>query len=518
MRISRLRTCVMVFFVATLVAIAMLAAFDGTPANLILLGFLGIAVTVVGSAWLASNIMQPLSSLAHAADQKRILTLAYQDQLTGLANRARFSEVLSAAIAAARPGADTVAIFVMDLDRFKYVNDTLGHGVGDHVLREVAGRLLDTVPASGCIARLGGDEFAVLLTGVAATKVVDCAKAMLVALEKPVLYEEQPLDIGTSVGIARFPQHGRDAQALVRNADVAMYVAKRNRSGLAIYNAYYDSTRQEHLSLLGELRRAVEHNELQLVYQPKISLRSSNVSAAEALIRWKHPHKGTVLPAQFIPFAEQTGYIKVLTRWVLAEAIRQCGEWLGTGLQLQVCANISSRDLMNRDLPEQIAALLAENCVPAGLVCLEVTESGFMEDPAHVRKILERLCGMGLRLAIDDYGVGYSSLSYLMKLPVQELKIDRSFIGGIVANPDLMTVVSSTIELGHNLGMKVVAEGVEDADAWNLLEALGCDDAQGFFLSPPLEAAALAGWMRQNDGVDGRDTVCSVTSMRGREA
>ncbi|MBS0420785.1 MAG: EAL domain-containing protein [Proteobacteria bacterium] len=531
---------------------AALSASDRTRTDLILLAFLSLVVAVVGSVWITSNMTQPLNSLAHAAArmaagdysaevdvqradeigslansldhmregiaerEKRLLTLAYQDQLTGLANRAQFSELLSAAIAAARPGTDTVAIFVMDLDRFKYVNDTLGHGVGDHVLRQVAGRLVNAVPASGCVARLGGDEFAVLLTGVAATTVVDCAKTLLAALEKPVLYEGQPLDVGTSVGIARFPQHGRDAQTLVRNADVAMYVAKRNKSGLAIYNAYYDSTQQEHLSLLGELRRAVEHNELQLVYQPKVSLVSSNVSAAEALIRWTHPHKGTILPAHFIPFAEHTGYIKVLTRWVLTEAIRQCGEWLGTGLQWQVCVNISGRDLMNRDLPQQIAALLAEHCVPAGLVCLEIAESGFMEDPAHARKILERLSGMGLRLAIDDYGVNHSSLSYLMNLPVQELKIDRFFVGGIVANPDLSNVVRSTIELGHHLGMKVVAEGVEDGDAWNLLEALGCDDAQGFFLSPPLEAAALVEWMRHHDGAHRRNT--SVTSMRGRGA
>jgi diguanylate cyclase (GGDEF)-like protein len=433
-----------------------------------------------------------------------------------LANRAKFSELLSAAIAAARPGAESIAIFVMDLDRFKYVNDTLGHGVGDHVLRQVGQRLTGVVAAIGCVARLGGDEFAVLLTGAAAARVVDCAKGIVAALESPVCYEGQPLDVGASVGIARFPQHGRDAQTLVRNADVAMYVAKRNKSGLVIYNAYYDTTQQEHLSLLGELRKAVEQNELQLMYQPKVSLHSSNVSAVEALIRWRHPQKGLIHPAQFIPFAEHTGYIKVLTHWVLAAAIRQCGEWLTAGLKLQVCVNIAARDLMNRDLPEQIAALLAEHCVPAGLVCLEVTESGFMEDPAHAQKVLDRLSGMGLRLAIDDYGAGCSSLSCIMKLPVQELKIDRSFIAGISSNPDLATVVRSTIELGHNLGMKVVAEGVEDGNGWDLLEALGCDDAQGFFLSPPLEPAPLVAWMHQHDGVD--TSWSSSAAMGGRGA
>jgi diguanylate cyclase (GGDEF)-like protein len=527
-----------------------LAAFDRLRSTLLILAIVSLLVSMVGSVGIALNITRPLSTLAQAAAQmeagdystavdvhredeigclasslnhmragiaereKRILTLAYQDQLTGLANRAQFSELLAAAIAAARPGAETVAIFVMDLDRFKYVNDTLGHGVGDHVLRQVASRLMNVVPSSACVARLGGDEFAVLLTGAAAPKVVDAAKAIVAALEDPVSYEGQPLDVGTSVGIARFPQHGGDAQTLVRNADIAMYVAKRNKTGLAIYNAYYDTTQQQHLSLLGELRRAIERQELRLLYQPKVSLRSSNVSAVEALIRWVHPDKGVILPAHFIPFAEHTGYIKILTRWVLAEVVRQCGEWLSNGLQLQISANISARDLMNRDLPEQIAALLAEHCVPAGLICLEITESGFMEDPAHAQKVLERLSGMGLRLAIDDYGVGYSCLSYIMKLPVQELKIDRSLIAGIVANPDLSTIVRSTIELGHNLGMKVVAEGVEDGRGWDLLEALGCDDAQGYFMSPPLEAAALVEWMHQHDGVDVHDTAWSTAAAQ----
>ena len=514
------------------------AVFDRMRTTLIALAIMSLIVTIAGSVGIALNITRPLSMLTSAAArmkagdysgevdvrradeigtlasslnhmresiadrEKRISTLAYRDQLTGLANRAKFSEMLAAAIDAARPGAQTVSIFVMDLDRFKYVNDTLCHGVGDHVLRQVSSRLLSVAPSSGCVARLGGDEFAVLLTGAAAPRVVDAAKAIVAALEEPVSYQGQPLDVGTSVGIARFPQHGRDAQTLVRNADIAMYVAKRSKTGLAIYTGYYDTTQQEHLSLLGELRRAVEQHELRLVYQPKVSLRSSNVSAVEALIRWVHPERGVILPGYFIPFAEHTGYIKVLTRWVLAEAIRQCAEWLGSGLQLQISANISARDLLNRDLPDQIAALLAEHCVPAGFICLEITESGFMEDPEHALKVLDRLSGMGLRLAIDDYGAGYSSLSYIMKLPVQELKIDRSFIAGIMTNSDMPTIVRSTIELGHNLGMKVVAEGVEDGHSWDLLESLGCDDAQGYFSSPPLEAAALVQWMHEHDGID----------------
>jgi len=513
---------------------------DPLNISLLALAIASLIVALAGATRIARDITQPLRNVANAASrmaqgdfvsevpiqrtdeigalacalddmreniadrEKRILTLAYRDQLTGLANRAKFFECLGAAIDAARPAAEAVSLFVMDLDRFKYVNDTLGHGVGDHVLREVASLLSRTVPTANCIARLGGDEFAVLLTGPNATKVVDVAKAIVAALTHPILYQDQPLDVGTSVGIARFPQHGQDTQRLARSADVAMYVAKRNKSGVAIYNAYYDTTQQEHLSLLGELRRAVDHNELRLVFQPKLSLRSSNVSAVEALIRWQHPAKGVIHPAHFMPFAEATGYIKVLTAWVLREAIRQSAEWLGVGLKLQISVNISARDLLNGDLPGQIAALLAEHCVPAGLICLEISESGFMEDPAHAQKMLERLSAMGLRLSIDDYGSGYSSLAYVMNLPVQELKIDRSFIHGITAGSDMSTLVRSTIELGHNLGMTVVAEGVEDGKEWNRLKTMGCDDAQGYFMSPPLAPAALVAWMREHDGKESR--------------
>jgi diguanylate cyclase len=445
------------------------------------------------------------SSLNHmrqrvAERERRILTLAYQDPLTGLANRSRFSADLEAAIGIAR---DKVSILLMDLDRFKYVNDTLGHSVGDHVLEQVARRIGQVASSASCIARLGGDEFAVLLTGLAPERVEETAHAIIATLESPILYQEQPLDVGTSIGVAHFPEHGHDAQTLVRNADIAMYAAKRNKSGCQSYDPHYDTHQQEHLSLLGELRQAVEANELRLYYQPKVSLHSANVNSVEALLRWHHPKRGIVSPALFIPFAEHTGYIKVLTQWVLAEAIRQCGEWCRAGLRLQISVNISARDLMNRELPDLIAAMLERHGVPAVLLGLEITESGFMEDPAHAQKVLDRLAALGLRLAIDDYGTGYSSLSYIMKLPVQELKIDRSFISRMIGNADSSTIVRSTIELGHSLGMKVVAEGVEDLEGWNLLRHLGCDDAQGFYMSPPLPAEDLVAWMHAHDAPGG---------------
>jgi diguanylate cyclase len=458
------------------------------PTTLIVLATTGVVVAIAGSMGIMLG---------------RVLVLAYHDPLTGLANRSKFFRKLSSAMESAGVRNETVAILVLDLDRFKYVNDTLGHDVGDHVLRQVASRLR-AVPVSGCLARLGGDEFAMMLKGPAAARVVDTAKAVIAAFAEPILYRDQPLDIGTSVGIARFPQDGRDAQELVRNADTAMYVAKRNKTGIAIYNIYHDA-QQEHLTLMGDLRQAAEQGQLRLVYQPKLSMHSSNVSAVEALIRWTHPRKGDIPPSQFIPFAEATGYIRMLTQWVLAEAIRQCGAWLRTGVKLQVAVNICSRDLLSGDLPDRIASLLSEHEVPPGLLCLEITESGLMEEPECIQKVLDRLSGMGLQLAIDDYGAGYSCLTELMNLPVQELKIDRSLIHTLKEDADMPLIVRSTIDLGHNLGMKVVAEGVEDGDGWQLLKLLGCDHAQGFFLSPPLEAPALLDWMQHHDHAERRE-------------
>ncbi|HEV7608691.1 MAG TPA: EAL domain-containing protein [Steroidobacteraceae bacterium] len=518
-----------------------LAAFGQLRNTLFVLAALSLVLSIIGSVAVAGNITRPLEALASAAArielgdysapvnlkrsdeigvlasslnhmrggiadrEKRILKLAYEDPLTDLANRSRFSNELALAITQAMQGNLKLTILMMDLDRFKYVNDTLGHGVGDHVLREVSTRLQQTVTSAECIARLGGDEFAILIKQGAGQPEENAdfartSREIIAALEAPILFEGQPLDVGTSIGIAHFPEHGRDAQTLVRNADIAMYAAKRNKTGFATYEQHYDTSQQEHLSLLGELRRAVERNELRLYYQPKVSLHSSHVSAVEALIRWEHPTRGLVPPAQFIPFAEHTGYIKLLTRWVIREAVRQCGEWLREGLTLQVSVNISARDLMNRDLPEHVAELLAEHDVTPGLLCLEITESGFMEDPAHAQKVLDRLAELGVKLSIDDYGTGYSSLSYIMKLPVQELKIDQSFISRMADDEEISTIVRSTIDLGHNLGLQVVAEGVEDEAVWDMLRKLGCDDAQGYFMSKPLEAHALASWIRDNHG------------------
>jgi len=506
-------------------------AFAGLRTTLVALGLVSLVISIAASFAIALGITRPLSELAVAAlrirrgdyvspvavervdeigvlasslnhmregiaqREEEILRLAYQDPLTDLPNRSKFNDRLRLAIESAAISGERLSILVMDLDRFKYVNDTLGHGVGDHCLREVARRLPQLLRASDCVARLGGDEFAILLPMSRAERVTTVVKKIIEALEQPILYQEQPLDVGTSIGIAHYPDHGVDAVTLMRNADIAMYVAKRNKTGYAVYDPNYDTTQQEHLSLLGELRRAVEQRELRLYYQPKVSFSRATVNAVEALLRWDHPTRGVVPPAHFIPFAEHTGYIKVLTRWVLEEAIRQCGAWRRDGLTLRVSVNVSARDLMNRDLPDLVSGLLADHKVPADLICIEITESGFMEDPAHAQKVLDRLAALGVHLSIDDYGIGYSSLSYIMKLPVDELKIDRSFISKMITNPEVSTIVRSTIELGHNLGLKVAAEGVENAAEWNLLARLGCDQAQGYFMSVPLPPEQLTEWL-----------------------
>jgi len=508
-----------------------MGSFRMLSAKLVVLGLFSLALSISGSVLIAFGITRPIDALLEAVKrmrrgdysmpiaihrgdeigilaqgldhmragiaerEQRILKLAYEDTLTQLPNRSQFGERLQREILSAGEQQRMLAIFVMDLDRFKYVNDTLGHSVGDHVLREVAVRLRHLLRDDDCVARLGGDEFAVLVPTGDSERIVDLAKSIIVALEQPIDFGGQPLDVGASIGIAMYPAHALDAQTLVRNADIAMYVAKRNRSGYTIYDPHYDTTQQEHLSLLGELRRAVEQGELRLYYQPKVTLSSAGVHAAEALIRWIHPVRGMVPPALFIPFAEHTGYIKVLTRWVLSEAIRQCGVWLRQHLDIEISVNLSARDLMTRDLPELISALLSEHGVPPHMICLEITESGFMEDPAHAQRVLDRLSAIGLRLSIDDYGTGYSSLSYIMKLPVNELKIDRAFVSNMSQDADLMTIVRSTIELGHSLGLKVVAEGVEDSRGCAVLRGLGCDFAQGYYISPPMPAEALPGWL-----------------------
>jgi predicted signal transduction protein with EAL and GGDEF domain len=367
------------------------------------------------------------------------------------------------------------------------------------VLRSVGKRLLEVLRKSDTVARLDGDEFAVLLPDATLDESYEIVAKIQAVLERPVNISGQLLDIGSSTGIATYPEHGADGGEMLRHADIAMHAAKRSHKGVAVFDPNSPLPRRGQLTLLGELRKAVERDELMLYFQPKVNLRTGKTSHCEALVRWIHPERGFVPPLEFIPFAEQTGYIRTITCWVIKAAIRQCSDWQSRGLDMCISVNISARDLLDPDLPGLVADSLKQHGVAADRICLEITESGFMEDTTQALQVLTQFAALGVCLSIDDYGTGYSSLSYIRKLPIQELKIDQSFVKNMVKDRDDATIVRSTIELGHNMGLKVVAEGVEDQFVWDLLRELGCDHAQGYFMSRPLPPKDLETWLAADD-------------------
>jgi predicted signal transduction protein with EAL and GGDEF domain len=353
---------------------------------------------------------------------------------------------------------------------------------------------------------LGGDEFAVLLPlgDVQIAQVI--ARRLLDAVEQPILLEGHRAVIGGSIGIASFPEHGEDLNTLLRHADLAMYAAKRSNSGFAIYDPLYEEQGQNRVSLMAELRHAVEHDELTLYYQPKVPLVNCAITQVEALVRWVHPERGFIPPDEFIPFAEHTGYIKMITRWVLDHALRQAVRWRDAGLNLNISINLSTRDLLNPELPEIFVELMKSHKAAADWLSLEITESAIMADPTRALGVLELLRGLGIHISVDDFGTGYSSLAYLKKLPVGELKIDKSFVINMANDKGDASIVRSTIDLGHNMGLKVVAEGVENRETWDLLRAWGCDIAQGYFISRPLSPDKLVEWLPQSEWQPGAAT------------
>jgi diguanylate cyclase (GGDEF)-like protein len=506
-----------------------LAGFRRLRDTLVVLALVSLALSFAGGAAIARTITLPIDRLAGAArrmqdgdyatpvaaerqdeigalaaglDHMRrgiadregeILRLAYRDALTGLPNRTLFRQQLERAVGA-RDGDACVSVLLFDLDRSKLVNESLGHDVGDHLLQAVGRRLEHALGADVLVARLGGDEFAVLATADDA-RARELATQIGATLEVPIPYDGQPIDVRASVGIATCPQHGMDADTLLRHADVAMYDAKRRHGGHASFDDVTQRGQAKHLSLLGELREALEHDQLRLAYQPKLSLADDVVKGVECLIRWVHPQRGLVSPAEFIPFAESTGYIRQVTQWTLGTAIARAAQWVSAGQPLQVAVNLSVRDLADRDLPRKVQALLDEHGLPAHWLSLEITESGFLEDPDGAQQVLQGLSDLGIRLAVDDYGTGYSSLSYLMRLPVKELKIDRSFVSGLHEDAGRRTIVRSTIEMGQALGLAIVAEGIESAAEVAVLRELGCDHVQGYHVCRPLFAPDLELWL-----------------------
>ena len=423
---------------------------------------------------------------------------ALHDTLTSLPNRALLGDRLQQAIISCARDNKTLALLVMDLDHFKEVNDTLGHHSGDQLLQQVALRLQNTLRRSDTVARLGGDEFAVLLLGADAEDAKKAAGMLLTALEKAFLLEGQMLDVRGSIGITLYPAHGADALTLLRRADVAMYVAKRRQSGYALYASEQDHNSQLRLTLTSELSHAIERQQLTLHYQPKVSFKTGRVVSAEALVRWQRPEHGLVAPDEFIPLAEHTGLIRPLTQWVLYEALRQCAAWRKAGIEITLAVNLSARNLLEAQFTELLASHLAAWSVPPEYLELEITESAIMSDPLRALDALTRLDAMGVGLSIDDFGTGYSSLAYLKKLPVDTLKIDKSFVMNMAQDDNDAVIVRSTIDLAHNLSLRVVAEGVEDQQTWDMLDELGCDIAQGYFLSRPLAAADFMEWLERN--------------------
>ena len=426
--------------------------------------------------------------------QEWLKYLARYDPLTDLPNRNLLYQRLEKEIISHRGDRKSLALMLMDLDGFKEINDTMGHQAGDLLLQEVGRRLQGTSHKHDTVARLGGDEFGVLLTGVNEDRAGLAAAKLLKALEPPFVIGDLTVDVRASIGIAFFPQHGDDSDALLRRADVAMYLAKQSANSYVIYSPERDSYSPERLGLMAELHRAIDQNQLFLVYQPKIDLVTGTTIGVEALARWQHPNLGLIPPDQFIPMAERTGFIKSLTTWGLQTALNQSRIWLKQGFEVPVSVNLSARILHDGHFHDRVAELLDRHGVSSEQLELEITESVIMADPAHALDILTRISAMGVALSIDDFGTGYSSLAYLKKLPVNAVKIDKSFVMHMTADQNDAQIVRSTIDLAHNLGLKVIAEGVENREVWDRLLALGCDQAQGYYMSRPLPAAEMAKW------------------------
>ena len=444
-----------------------------------------------GEPHVVTSITEVTEAKQAALDNER---LALYDLLTDLPNRNLFARRVQDALDAAARTGRPVAVLLIDLDHFKDVNDTFGHRFGDLLLRAVGTRLRAVLPAQETLARLGGDEFAIMLDAGApdALRVAESIRRSLVA---PVELEGHVIGISASIGISFFPEHGQTETALLQRADIALYAAKAAGGGTTVYAAALDAHSPARVALTAELQRAIEADELVLHYQPVVALRPGGRTGVEGLVRWSHPDRGLISPADFIPAAERSGLIKPLTEWVLGRAIAQGRDWRVGDDPVQIAVNISMRNLLDPTLPDRVARHIADNTIDPARVCLEITESVAMADPERTLGVLTRLHDIGVRLAIDDFGTGQSSLAYLRRLPVQILKIDRSFITGLVEDDTSASIVKATIDVGHALGLVVVAEGVEDERQLLAVRTLGCDHAQGYLIARPMSDVDVPGWL-----------------------
>jgi diguanylate cyclase (GGDEF)-like protein len=430
---------------------------------------------------------------------------ATHDPLTDLPNRSSLQATLAEVLpSAGKGGSPKAAVLLIDLDRFKEINDTLGHHTGDGLLRLIGPRIKTAAPEAVSVARLGGDEFAVLFDDVVdAAHARQRAERICAALEEPFRVGDNRLDVEASIGVALCPDDGEAPELLLQRADIAMYLAKFEHLGVEFYDRARDPNSRDRLGLLGDLRQALNGDEITLFFQPKLDLASGSVRSVEALVRWHHPERGLIAPDEFIPLAERSGLIGPLTRHILHRAVAQAKRWQLDGSPLAVAVNLSARNLHDRGIVDDLVALRRAAGLPAELIELEITESSTMSDPNRAALVLDALAATGSRLAIDDFGTGYSSLAYLQRLPVSEVKVDKSFVGGMVRNDGDRSIVRSTIDLAHNLGLYVTAEGVEDQATLECLRAAGCDTAQGYYISRPLPAAELDVWLRSH-----RQAIC----------
>ncbi|NMG00112.2 EAL domain-containing protein [Aromatoleum toluolicum] len=434
----------------------------------------------------------------HREAEKTIERMAYEDALTGLPNRLALCERLRAALDIARQAQRSLALLIVKVGGFGEINDTLGYRQGDRLLQEISARLAAQLADGVILARVGDDDFAVLLPGGGADDASRTAAELMNALRRPVDLGELTVDARGSVGVALFPGHGDDPEVLLRRASIAAYHAKRTAAGHALYAGSLDQDCTRRLALMGDLHRAIANDELRLYCQPKVAFGSGRICGAEALLRWQHPRAGLIAPDEFIKLAERAGLIRSLTRWVLEAAFRQAYAWQAAGQHRPLSINLSAQDLHDPALADRVRGLFATWGNRPELIQFELTESALMDDPEGARETLAQLKRMDVQLFIDDYGTGYSSLRYLQTLPVDAIKIDQSFVADMVANEDSATIVRSTIELGHNLDLSVVAEGVENQAIWDRLSALGCDTAQGFFVGMPVRIESLAEWEMQS--------------------
>ncbi|MBG0560119.1 putative bifunctional diguanylate cyclase/phosphodiesterase [Actinoplanes aureus] len=425
---------------------------------------------------------------------------ATHDSLTGLGNRAKLHDELDAAVRHGQQSGEPFSLLLIDLDRFKEVNDTLGHRAGDELLIEVAKRLNQGCRADDVVVRLGGDEFALILpTAPDHPEALEAGNRILAALRRPIQLSDLLVDIDASIGVASYPRDGHDAAELLQHADVAMYAAKRRHGGVSGYDPSLDSGDASRLTLQSELRQGVECGELVVFYQPKVDVATRQPCGVEALVRWQHPTRGLLGPDAFIPLAEESGLIDLVTAVVLDQALAQIGRWGALGHELPVSVNIPARSLTDGTFPGAIAAALARHGVRPELLTLEITESAVIADLLRAGEVLTELREQGVNISIDDFGTGYSSIAHLRDMPPHELKIDRSFVMKMCENARDETIVRAVVDLAKNLGLRVVAEGVETETALRTLGDLGCHEAQGYHISRPLPAAELTAWLASSD-------------------